>query len=113
MPIDNSSTPVTVVGVSTGTEVVAGNMHVCAIAAGAVRCWGLNNYGQLGDGSDEQSFEPTEVLGISDAIDISAGYRHSCAIAEPTEILCWGWNDDGQLGDGTFTDETIPVPVQW
>ena len=47
----NASIPVTVSGVTDAVKIAGGYAHVCVTAAGGVvRCWGLNNYGQLGDG---------------------------------------------------------------
>ena len=38
--------------------------HVCArLAAGGIRCWGNNAYGQLGDGTNANRNVPTAVPG--------------------------------------------------
>ncbi len=57
-----SSVPVGVQGLQSGVEAIAarGN-HTCALVSGAVWCWGQNNEGQLGDGSDAGSAVPVPV----------------------------------------------------
>ena len=64
----NSSSPVSVAGISTATSVAAGNSHTCAVlSSGAVQCWGGNGNGQLGNGSFTSSSSPVSVSGISTA----------------------------------------------
>ena len=109
------ATPVVVVGLNAGiTAVTSGHSHVCALAdSGAVQCWGLNNYGQLGDGTTIDAHSPIEVTGlISNVSAIAAGYSHTCAVIENGGgVKCWGWNGVGQLGDGTQIDKHQPVDV--
>ncbi|MCH7698846.1 MAG: hypothetical protein IH865_07910 [Chloroflexi bacterium] len=120
------STPVDVVGLGSGVVALAsGGWHTCAItAAGAVKCWGSDSFGQLGGAATESCFEqlfpgpvpcsavPIDVAGIAGgAIDVAAGFSHSCAAMAGGGVKCWGRNHTGQLGDGTFLDRDTPVDV--
>jgi hypothetical protein len=88
-------------------EVSAGYVHsLSRTTAGAVRAWGSNAVGQLGDGTTVDRRSPVGVL--SGAEDISAGLLHSLA-AGGGNAWGWGWNAFGQLGDGTTTDRSTPV----
>lgn len=48
-------------GLTGVTGITAGAGHVCALAAGAVKCWGNNTYGQLGNASNTNSNVPVAV----------------------------------------------------
>src|SRR5438128_186280 len=86
--------------------------HTCGVTtAGAAYCWGLNNYGQVGDGSTTTRSSPARVAGGMRFTAVSAGGMHTCGITAGGGAHCWGLNSDGQLGDGSTTNRSSPVSV--
>lgn len=64
--------------------------HACAVADGAAVCWGLNDRGQLGDGTQLDSEYPVEVEGLSEGVtDVAVRDGNSCAIHLGV-VKCWG-----------------------
>jgi alpha-tubulin suppressor-like RCC1 family protein len=106
--------PTAVTSLGTGVQAVAsGHHHSCAIdASGSVKCWGENQYGQLGDGTTNDHTTPVavSVLGV-DNLAVAAGWSHTCAITSAGGVKCWGDNGSGQLGDGSTTQRDAPVDV--
>src|SRR2546430_10602731 len=92
--------------------VAAGDFHTCAaLSDGSVRCWGNNEYGQLGNGVNSflATSTPLRVIGIASAIDVIAGGNHTCALLADRTIRCWGRNALGQLGNGSVVDTNTPA----
>jgi len=90
--------------------IAAGASHTCALLSdGTAWCWGLNETGQLGDGTLAQRTTPTPVSGLTGAVTIEAGPRFTCARLANGLVSCWGRNVAGQLGDGTNIDRLTPV----
>ena len=81
-------------------SVSAGSGHACLISSdAAVKCWGSNEYGQLGDGTTIDRPDPVEVVGLSSgAVSITAGMINTCALLEDGRLQCWGFG--GRVGDG-------------
>jgi alpha-tubulin suppressor-like RCC1 family protein len=95
-----------------GPFIAAGYDHTCGITAGGTTvCWGLNQNGQLGDGSNSGRTTPTAVAGGQTFVTITAGLRHTCALNATGGAFCWGDNTYGELGDGTTTDRFSPTAV--
>jgi len=88
-----------------GTALTVGDTTSCALTStGSVKCWGLNNRGQLGDGVTEAGDSRavySYVLGINNATALSGNYEHTCALLSDQTLKCWGLNSSGQLGNGT------------
>ncbi len=98
----------------------AGDLHACAILDnGRVRCWGFNQYGQLGNGSTSNvgdnetpgSVAPVALGAGRKALAISAGAYHTCALLDNGRVRCWGSGSHGQVGYGntdTIGDDETP-----
>ncbi len=90
----------------------AGIEHTCAVmVGGAMRCWGDNFFGQLGDGTTDARATPTPVLGGLAFVSVSAGGGHTCGITDTGAAYCWGSNFLGQIGADAPSPVTAPVPV--
>ena len=114
-----STVPVLVLLASgrTAMAITADDIHTCAIFDdGVATCWGDNDHGELGNGSNDDSNVPVPVLlpaGRS-ATAISSSDLHTSAILDDGSVVAWGTNQAGQLGTGTSTssvNEPIAVPL--
>ncbi|MCP4304231.1 MAG: RCC1 repeat-containing protein [bacterium] len=109
----DSATPSGVVEIETEIiAITAGGSHTCALTVnGAIKCWGENHHGQLGNLTTTNSSTPEDVIGLGgDAVAIAAGVFHTCALMSDGQIMCWGYNNRGQLGNGRFQSGPTPVP---
>lgn len=95
----------------TALALTAGDDHNCALLDnGTVKCWGRNDYGQLGlgdtsnrgDGAGEMGDAlPVVDLGTGrTAVALTAGGFHTRALLDNSQVKCWGYNVGGQLGLG-------------
>ncbi len=120
--VDCAPSPVQVTGITGAITVTSGGYHSCATTgAGEIWCWGLDNHGQIGDGSSMDTctmpngdvscrITPVKVPGLTGVTQASAGNFYTCAVYN--ELLnCWGQNANGQLGNNSTMDESSPVSV--
>ncbi|HEC08529.1 MAG TPA: hypothetical protein ENI86_03050, partial [Acidimicrobiales bacterium] len=91
--------------------ITAGGNSTCVVTeTGAVKCWGSNSSGQLGQGDNtDRGDNPGEMGANLPAVDlgagrtataITAGTNHTCALLDNDTVKCWGNNVLGQLGQG-------------
>jgi alpha-tubulin suppressor-like RCC1 family protein len=95
--------PLEVVNIASGTG------HTCAVVSDGVQCWGKNDSGQLGDGTQNSSVAPV-MVGLGSAGAISMGDNHGCAIVDGT-AFCWGSGEHGQVGNGDYSNSLVPAQV--
>jgi alpha-tubulin suppressor-like RCC1 family protein len=109
---DSSPTPHQVPGLSGVRQVAAGHDFTVALRSnGEVWTWGLNNYGQLGDGTHTDRTTPARNRAPYGMTQVSAGGVYALA-RRPGSVWAWGANDRGQLGNGSAAlDSATPVIV--
>ena len=95
----------------TAKDVTVGTDHVCALLdTNRIKCWGSNQYGQLGLGDMIERGRaagsmgenlPYVDLGTGRTVKaVSAGDWVTCAILDNDRVKCWGLNGGGSLGLG-------------
>jgi alpha-tubulin suppressor-like RCC1 family protein len=105
--------------VTSPVEIMPGN--VTAIAAGvdhslflmsdgSLWAMGHNDYGQLCDGSTNDSHSPKLILS-SNVTAISAGGYDSLFLKSDGSLWAVGYNHYGELGDGTTSNRLSPVEI--
>jgi formylglycine-generating enzyme required for sulfatase activity/alpha-tubulin suppressor-like RCC1 family protein len=102
-------------------EIAPGGNFTCALTTdGKVWCWGVNDKGQLGDGTTTASDTPVAVhalVGSNNQLEgvehIAAGSTHTCVIkTSGGAVWCWGDNANSALGGGSFSSSYRSTPLQ-
>ena len=107
------------------SKAVAGGNYTCVLLSDTkVKCWGYNEWGQLGNGQAGLGTTETKPVAVKDSVDaqgnavtkdnkwlaidlkgvvdIAASFQHTCALMDNKQVRCWGRNVDGQLGNGAI-----------
>jgi alpha-tubulin suppressor-like RCC1 family protein len=105
--------PITVSGITTAIAVEVENENTCALLSnGAVRCWGDNDNGALGDGTTNQALTPVAVAGLTGVVTLSMQQGTGCVATGGGGVQCWGDNLSGGLGTGSTSPFSLaPVNV--
>jgi len=100
-------------------QVVAGYDYTVAVKAdGTVWAWGLNNQGQLGNGTTVSTSTPVQVKDVggvgylAGVTVVSIDFYHSLALKTDGTVWAWGLGSNGQLGNNTTVSTTTPVQVK-
>jgi alpha-tubulin suppressor-like RCC1 family protein len=110
--VEERHIPSRVAGGLSFLTVDAGGTHTCGVTlTHKAYCWGLNEFGDVGDNTTTPRRAPVAVAGGRSFTHVAAGDRHSCGVITAADAFCWGWNLYGQLGDGTRIDRQVPVKV--
>ena len=109
---NSAAAPGAVSGGRAFAALTVGADFACGLtAAGSAYCWGGNQYGQLGDGTDGSAFAevgafgratPVAALGGHTFTSVRAGGFHVCALDTTGQAFCWGWHGFGQLATGPY-----------
>ncbi len=106
-------TPVRVGLTSNWVMAAAGSGHSVGLRSdGSIWTWGLNWYGQLGNGSRVDRSTPAQMGSAKDWVAVSAGESHTLGLKRDGTLWVWGRNFEGQLGDGTNTHRWTPVKIE-
>ena len=104
--------PAQVTGLTSGvTTVAAGSISGLAIVNGAVKAWGYNGDGELGNGTNDSSDTPVQVTGLTSGVTAIAGGSNSNMGIVNGSAKAWGDDEEGELGNGKTTNTTAPVQV--
>jgi len=90
-------------------------LHSCAIDySGQAWCWGLAQYGRLGNGVMDSVYEASPVRveqGDLKFVSIGSGLQSTCALTDTGEAYCWGFGRWGRLGTGDTLPSAVPAKV--
>ncbi len=108
----HSKTIYSPVNIGTDTDwklICAGSNYSMAIKTdGTLWTWGINGFGQLGDGTTDQKTKPTKI-GTDNDWKMVKGYRHTVAVKNNGTLWSSGTNQYGEFGDGTIAYGTVKL----
>lgn len=98
----------------TFTSISIGNNSICGVGTNKhVYCWGNNQYGQIGNGTNTNALVPTQIVMADssaeseDFVEVATNYYgngSTCAVASSGNVYCWGGGLHGALGNGSTSN---------
>lgn len=110
--------PTPVAGSARFSALSLGGDFSCGLGTDSLTyCWGANDRGQLGDGTQTDHASPAVIADSVHFVALAAGGVHVCGMTAAGAIYCWGDNTSGQLGLGagfvsplSTTPRRVPSP---
>jgi alpha-tubulin suppressor-like RCC1 family protein len=91
------------------TQLSVGHAHACAVIGGSeVRCWGANEDGRIGDGSE---IARNRAVMVTAGTAVGAGPFHTCALHADSTVSCWGSGWHRRLGADVSNFEKVHTPT--
>lgn len=105
--------PVQVSSLSGVVSIAGGGGHhsLAVTNDGTLWAWGMNNHGQLGNGTTVSSNVPVQVTTLTDVVAVAQEWTNSIALKGDGTVWAWGYNAGGQLGTGDHVSSSVPVQV--
>ncbi len=102
---------VVVQGATIATNIAAGDRDSLFLKSdGSLWTMGYNNYGQLGDGTFNNTNRPERII-TTNVLAVACGDDHSLLLKTNGSLWAMGYNVDGELGDGTFNTSSRPKQI--
>ncbi len=96
---------------STWIQISAADKHNCAVYSDDTGwCWGVNDYGEFGNGTTTDSDSPVEISGSASWSMLSTSSNHTCGIKTDGSLWCWGYASAGKLGNGDTSSVVYNTP---
>lgn len=73
----------------------------CAIHNGAAKCWGYNNFFNVGDGSTTARLAPYALSSYASGVTSIMAFNGRTCLIQNGGMKCWGNGRKGELGNGT------------
>ena len=119
---ENSSMPICISDIQdsplNGKNIVDVYGRIAKDSEGKLYSWGYNRYGQLGNGTTEDSSMPICISDITNSplngkniVDVYIYYGTVIAKDSEGKLYSWGYNRGGELGNGTTENITTPICI--